>query len=237
MVKRSSLSVVVPALNEEANIAATVQTVTDCVSRFFDDWEILIFNDGSTDQTGPIADRIAKENPRVKVTHHKSPRNLGACYRYGVAKATKDYVIMIPGDNECGQDVMENIFEVAGEADMIIPYTSNSEVRPWGRRVLSHAFVVLTNIISGCHIRYYNGAVLHKTALVKKYGVRSDGFGYQAELLVRMLRDGISYREVGTKINYRPHGRSKALRPDNIIKVAKFLGDLLVESRLCRVKK
>ena len=231
---QSTISVIIPALNEEENLEAAVQTVEKIVRRYFRDWEILIFDDGSQDLTGVIADRLALTNSRTRVTHHHSAKNLGACYKEGLQQATKDYVIMIPGDNECGAEVMEPVFALAGKADMIIPYTKNGEVRPRGRRILSQVFVTLINTISGLKLEYYNGAVLHRTDLIKTFPIGTDGFGYQAELLVRMVRRGCTYREVGTLITYRPGGKSKALRLNNIWKVCTFLLGLFMETRVRR---
>jgi glycosyltransferase involved in cell wall biosynthesis len=216
-------------LNEEANLATTIDSIRHSSSKYFKDYEIIILNDGSTDQTGQIADKLASQDPRIRVIHHASPRNLGRCYAEGVEQSRHHFVIMIPGDNECGVEVMDTVFQLAGKADMIIPFTSNPEVRPLSRQLLSRAFVWLLNVTSGCRLTYYNGAVLHRTSLVKKFGIRTDGFGYQADLLVRMLRAGHSYREVGTKITYRPKGKSKAFRLNNLIKVSSFIGQTLLE--------
>ncbi len=229
---RGSISVIIPALNEEDNLAATISNVLKVVACHFQDWELLVFDDGSSDRTGLIADELAKKDPKIIVTHHPTPRNLGACYKEGIEKSSKDFLIMIPGDNECGLDVMESIFKMAGNADIIIPFTNNQEVRPVGRRVLSSAFTQLVNTISGCRLRYYNGAVLHKTELIKSIAIQTDSFGYQAEALVKLLRKGHTFEQVGIKITYRPTGKSKAFRIDNVIKVARFLSTLAVESRL-----
>jgi dolichol-phosphate mannosyltransferase len=226
-----SLSVIVPALNEEANLKATVRSVSETVTRYFGDYEILIFNDGSRDRTGEIADQLAASDSKIRVVHHTTPKNLGACYKEGVERATKEFVIMIPGDNECGPAVMTRVFDLAGTADIIIPFTSNAEVRPFARRLISKTFVVLCNFVSGNHLKYYNGAVLHKTHLVQNCGIKTDSFGYQAEILAKLLRKGHSYQEVGTEITYRPHGKSKALRLTNVIRVLNFLADLAIESR------
>ena len=229
-----TLSIVVPALNEANNLEATVRSLNEIVPQYFKNWEILIFNDGSTDATGSIADRLAKMDPKVKVTHHSTPRNLGACYKEGVAQATKEFIIMVPGDNECAQDVLRPVFEAAGKADMVVPYTTNSHVRPLGRRILSRAFVETLNLLAHRKIRYYNGAVLHKTAIIRDCPIQTDGFGYQAEALVKLLRRGISFVEVPTEILYRPHGKSKALGPKNILSTVQFVLTLARESLLQR---
>lgn len=225
-----SLTVVVPALNEELNLEATIKNIQETVPQYFSDWEILIFNDGSSDATGKIADRLSKQESRIRVTHHESPKNLGGCYKSGIQKATKEYLIMIPGDNECGPEVMTKIFALAGTAEMIVPFTANMQVRPLGRQLLSHLFVKLVNQISQQRLRYYNGAVLHRTELLKPLAIATDGFGYQAEILVKLLRRGHSYREVGTEITYRSLGKSKAIQLTSLLKVGSFLCQLYLSS-------
>jgi len=228
MRRHSSLSVVVPALNEELNLEATLRNIQETVPLYFDDWEILIFDDGSTDTTGRIADRLASSEVKIRVAHHKTPWNIGGCYREGIRQASKDYVIMIPGDNECGPRVMSSVFSLAGQADMIVPYTNNLEVRPPLRRALSRVFVHLVNLISGQGLRYYNGAVLHRTSILKGCRFSTNGFGYQAEILLRLLRQGHSYVEVPIEITYRPHGKSKALHPTSLIQVGHFFVSLVM---------
>jgi len=222
----ASLTVVVPALNEEMNLEATIKNIQETAPLYFEDWEILIFNDGSTDATGKIADRLAKAEPRIRVFHHERPRNIGGCYKAGIQLASKHFLIMIPGDNECGSTVMKRVFERAGNADMIIPYTSNHEVRPWGRQVLSRLFVWWINRVGGQNLHYYNGAVLHRTDLLRSIPISTDGFGYQAEILLKLLKRKHTYQEVGIEITYRPFGSSKAISLASLLKMGRFLFQL-----------
>jgi glycosyltransferase involved in cell wall biosynthesis len=218
-----SVSLIVPALNEELNLESTIRNIEATVPSFFRDWEILIFNDGSRDNTGRISEQLARENPRILVTHHVTPRNLGACFKEGIQLATKKYLIMIPGDNECATDYMRAVFSATGQADMVIPYTVNQEVRPKMRQWLSAIFAWLVRKTSGVRLRYFNGAVLHKTELLKHLSVDTDGFGYQAEILVKLIRVGHSYKEVAAPIHYRPFGKSKAIRLKSLWAMGGFL--------------
>lgn len=221
-----TISIVVPCLNEELNLEGTIKNIQETVPEFFDDWEILLFNDGSTDATGKIAERLARGEPRIRVTPHATSKNLGACYKEAIGQATKEYFMLVPGDNECGVDLMRRVFAMAGSADIIVPFTSNPEVRPWARRVLSNAFTFLVRTISGQKLKYFNGAVLHQTRLLKDLSIRTNGFGYQAEILVRLLRKRHSWLELSTEIMYRPFGRSKALRLSSLTGIFTFLVQL-----------
>lgn len=224
-----SITILVPALNEELNIEAAINTARVSASRYFEDYEILVFNDGSTDRTGEIIDRVAKLDSRIKVTHHASPKNLGGVYKAAIAKATKTYLLMIPGDNENPPNAIDPVLAEAGNADLIIPYTSNTEVRPPVRRFLSKAFVTLLNAASGCRLRYYNGTVLQRVDLLRQITILTDGFGYQAEALVKLLKKKCTFKEIPVEISAQTaHRRSRALNVKNLVTVGKFFASIVL---------
>src|SRR4030043_242488 len=86
-----SITIMVPAYNEEKNLEKAVAKYNRVARQFFKDYEILIFDDGSADKTGVIADRIASKNQRVRVTHNKKNVGLGYNYRTGFRLAKKNY--------------------------------------------------------------------------------------------------------------------------------------------------
>ena len=190
-----------------------------------------MIDDGSTDGTGAIADDLAGRDARIRVVHHDRPRNLGYAYKAGVALARFEYVIMFPGDDEGSDEQLDAVLSRAGTADVVVNYISNPEVRPWSRRVVSRAFVALVNTLLGLRLRYYNGTVLHRTALVRAIEIRTDSFAYQAEALVKLLRAGHSYVEVGTPISARVAGRTKAFKLKNAIEVGRTVLRLRREAR------
>lgn len=226
-----SLTVVMPALNEERALEQAVENAIHLLEPFFQRWEILIFNDGSTDRTGEIAEMLANRYTGVHVTHHESPKNLGGVYREGVAQAQMEYLMLLPGDDENGSESLWELFRCIGKADILVPYVKNPGVRPWARRVLSRTFVAAINALSGCRLKYYNGTVVHRTELLKKCSFRTSGFGYQAEILVRLIRKGASFREVGVELAKRDENGSAALRPKNLWQIFKFLSRLSFQSR------
>ncbi len=119
----------------------------------------------------------------------------------------------------------------AGTADVVINYISNTAVRGWRRRLVSRSFVALVNMLFGLSLRYYNGTVLHRTAIIRSVTIETDSFAYQAEALVKLLRRGHSHVEVGTPIGPRVGGRTKAFRLRNAIDVARALCRLVVDVR------
>jgi dolichol-phosphate mannosyltransferase len=234
MARKPSISIIIPCLNEEENLAGTIECVKDALasSERFSDYEILIFNDCSTDSTGKIADEIKKRENKVRVIHN--PRNMGFGYNYteGVRLATKDYIIMVPGDNEIPAEAIKRVFALTGAADVVVPYTANTHVRPLSRRAISKVFVIGMNTLFGLDLVYYNGTCVIKSSLLKKVPLKTWGFAYMAAILVRLLRSGASFVEVGIDISQRSKGKSKAFRLKNIVSVFSALASLFWEVRV-----
>jgi len=240
MKNKPSISIIVPCLNEEGNLKGTVESIKEALraadrdkgNTLFGDYEILIFNDGSTDNTGKVAEEISRAENNVKVIHN--PKNMGFGYNYteGVRLASKDYTIMVPGDNEIPAEAIAKIFSRVGTADVIIPYTANTQVRKLSRRAISRAFVALINTLFGLSLVYYNGTCVIKSSLLKKVPLKTWGFAYMAAILVRLIRGGASYAEVGVDIKPRATGTSKAFAPKNVVSVGRAILTLFWDVRI-----
>jgi dolichol-phosphate mannosyltransferase len=204
----------------------------------FGDYELLLFDDGSTDRTGAIMDELAAADPgHVRVTHNATPRNLGGVYKQGIERARMEYLVMVPGDNENPGAAMQAPFDAIGREDIVLPYPVNSAVRGLARHLISRVYVGLLNVLFGLHIRYYNGTVIHRTANLKRLSIKTSSFAYQAEILIKLLCAGKTFVEVPIEIEPPKVGRrSRAFRWKNIVQVGRTLGLLFVDIRLRRLR-
>lgn len=227
------VSFVVPCFNEEHNVAATVASARSAMPAGRD-YEIVLVDDCSTDRTLGRMQELAKSDPRIVVLHNPVNLSLGGSYKQGVAVAKGQHVIMIPGDDGFPAKAIAEIFQHAGKADIVIPYAVNPGVRTPFRAFASRAFVALLNAMFRLDVRYYNGAVLHKTALLRTVEIRTNGFAYQAEALVKLISNGASYVHCGVEIKDREAGSSTALSLRNQIAVWKTLLHLIGEVGLFR---
>jgi dolichol-phosphate mannosyltransferase len=93
-----SISIVIPALNEEVVVEGIVRDMAKQVAASFTDYEIILIDDGSTDKTGDIMDKLAAELPNVRLI--RNPKNLGfgSSYHRGLAEARKNYLMMLCSD-------------------------------------------------------------------------------------------------------------------------------------------
>lgn len=230
--KIKSLSIIIPAYNEETNLESAVKDMVMAVNLAKDvikDYEILIFNDCSTDKTGEIADRLAKENKNIRVIHNPKNRGLGYNYRKGTELAKNKFIIMVPGDNEIKTDSVRGMFKLFGRADIIISYIGNPEIRPLSRQLISKAFVKLMNFLFGLRLKYYNGVCLIRKDLLRKVRMTTHGFAYMAEILVGLIRSGSSFIEIPFYLQPRKYGKSAAFRLKNVMSVAKTIIQLFWE--------
>jgi len=236
-VLKPTLSVIIPALNEEANIAAAVQEVLLAVGDRFADYELLLFDDGSRDQTGAIMDKLAAGNPHLRVTHNAAPRNLGGVYKQGVALARFEYVTWAPGDNENPAGALVPVYEAIGKADIVVPYPANMRDRPLARQVVSRSYTLLMNLLFGHWLPYYNGTAVFPASSLRRIEIRTSSFAYQSEVLVKLLRLGKNCVTVGINIQPRPDRPSKAFRWRNVVTVLKAVVCLFGEVHFGRFGK
>ena len=224
-----TVTVIVAALDEERGLEATVRTVLRAVPRWFSDWEILVFDDGSTDRTGEIADRLASTLPRVIAIHHDEPRCLGGVFKAGLGRARMDHVILLNGKNDTPFEALDRIFSQRGRADLVIPVQANRSARPMLRRVLSRTFVSLLNVSFGLNLRYYNHSVLHRRDLLEAVQIRTSSYAFQAEAIIKLLRSGCSYVEVEVEDRFEADAPTKTFSLSNVFGVACFLATTLYD--------
>ncbi len=96
-----SLSIVIPAYNEEANVVAAVEEVSSVAQTLNADYEIILVNDGSRDRTGEIArSELAPRIPNFRLVEHFPNRGYGGALKAGFTAATKDVIAFTASDQQ-----------------------------------------------------------------------------------------------------------------------------------------
>lgn len=215
-----SVSFVVPALNEEVVFENMMRECWSMIDTLLETYEFILVDDGSTDRTGEIMDGLASELPHVSVLHNRPNLGLGAAYSRGVGAAKFDYVMMLCGDGAMPASSLPPILEKIGTADIVIPNITNLKaLKTPFRYYASKAYTELLNILTGHRIGYYNGLPVHRRALLSQITGSNSGFGFSAEIIIKLLRSGCTFVEVDVPAR-EIKGRSTALRFKNMISVA-----------------
>ena len=230
-----SISFIIPAFNEEKNIESTVKTILLVAENQILNFEIIIINDASLDNTGEIISSLALADRRIIALHNPININLGGSYKRGLEQASKNYVLMLPGDNGYGVDSLNKIISQIGFSDILIPYPTNIQARTFMRGAASNGFTVLLNCIFGLKVKYFNGPVVHSLQLIKTINIKTNSFAYQAEALIKLLSAGYTYHECAVEIQARQDGTSSALKPKNLIAVGETITRLFFTIGLNRI--
>jgi dolichol-phosphate mannosyltransferase len=229
--RAQSISIVIPALNEETVVEGVVRDISKQVAASFTDYEIILIDDGSTDKTGDIMERLATELPNVRAIHNPRNIGLGSSYQRGLAEARCDYLMMLCGDGGMPAASLPPIFAAVGSADIVVPFITNlKQIKSPVRYFTSRTYTNLLNVLFGQKIKYYNGLPVHRVDLLRQLRINSTGFAFQGEILTKLLRSGCSMTEVGV-LGAEMTKNSTAVRFKSLVNIAKVLTLLVWEVR------
>ncbi len=216
---RPTVTVVMPALNEERNIAAAIHATLDTFDTLGILGELIVVNDGSTDNTAGIVGAYMTKDPRVSLLTHETPRGIGAAFWDGVRSSTFDVVTMFPGDNENDPADALRYVDVLAHVDIVVPFIYNKASRGRFRQILSFAYRTVINLSFMTNLNYTNGTVLYRRSVLSGMELESNGFFYQTELLVKTIRAGYLFAEVPSALKKRESGSSKAVTLRSLVNV------------------
>ena len=213
----------VPCLNEEENVVGAIETIMSAMARAGGNYEILVFDDGSGDNTSGMVTTFQSANPQAPVRLFRNKTNRGLAYNFVEAAfhGRGRYYRIVPGDNVELAETIESIVRARGTADIIVPHFVEIRNRPFRRKVISKLYTCLVNLASGYRLAYYNGNPLYLRAHVMRFHVECSGFGYQAEFLTRLISEGATYKEIPL-VAYDREG-SAAINIKNILSVSHSL--------------
>ncbi len=219
---RCLVSIIVPAFNEEALLAdnlAELDAYLSSSDRTYDS-EVLIVNDGSSDNTGAIADAFAAEHSRFRVIHHPVNFGLGQALKFGFANTRGDYVVTLDVDlsYDVGHidDLIEKIRTTHAKMVLASPYMKGGSIKnvPKTRQILS--------ILGNRFLRIFvKGNFSTLTSLVRAYDgpfirsldLRSMGMDVMPETIYKSMVLQAKIEEAPARLDWGPqleYGQSRA---------------------------
>ncbi len=192
------LTILVPCRNEEARVVPTLETIKAAMTVVGCSYEVIVVDDGSTDATSAVVERFIQSAPDMSLNLHRNPRNLGLARTFvdTAFRGRGKYYRLVCGDNVEPKETMVAICSRMGAADVIVPYYPRLPGKSQLRRGISKAFTFLVNTLSGYSLRYYNGCALYRRFHVMRWAPYNYGFGFQADLITRLLDEGATSCEV-----------------------------------------
>jgi glycosyltransferase involved in cell wall biosynthesis len=227
---RWEISAVLPAYNEAGELPAVAAELMAALARVAARFEIIIVDDGSRDDTVERAEKLAANDPRVRLVRHPRNRGYGAALRSGFAAAQYEWIFFTDADGQFIGAELPLLTARAPERDFIAGYRA---VRsdPWQRRLYGRMFSALIRALFGVKARDVNCAFkLFKKGLLPPGGLTSEGALINAELLAAARARGVDPLEVPVSHRPRRSGRPTGGSPRVIARAVAELVRLRLRS-------
>lgn len=205
--KNYKLTVLIPAYNEEEALPILVGRLQGLRKEGLIEGDILIVDDGSTDRTGEIAEKLAERDDLVKVLRHR--RNLGksAAIRTGVSGCRGEYVVIIDADLQYApEDIPKLVSALDAGLDVVNGWRRNRQ-DPWMRKFPSAIYNLVSQLVFGLKIHDYNsGLKAFRREVLERISFRSDLHRYVLPLAHQM---GFKVGEIEIHHFPREYGKTK----------------------------
>ena len=210
----AGLSVFFPAYNDGPSIEKLVRDAFAILPVHADDYEVIVINDGSRDNTAEVLARLAAEfSPRLKIVTHERNRGYGGALRSGFAAATKEFVFYTDGDGQYDvRELPKLLAELSPDVGLVNGYKlerNDPQHRIWIGQVYNAFARFLFRIQIrdvDCDFRLIRRQLLDDLHLISTSGTIC------VELVRKLELSGYRVRETGVHHYPRLHGRSQFLR-------------------------
>lgn len=191
------ITVFFPCYNEQDNVEKTTKKTVEVLENIKADYEIIIVNDGSADNTKQIAESLAQGNNRIKVINHAVNRGYGGALQSGYRAASKKYVFYTDGDGQFDISEMPSLIHLMDQFDIVTCYRLDRKDNI-SRKLNAFAWTKLVCFLFKMKIRDIDCAFkLFKTDIFKNIDMVSNGALIDTEVLARATKAGYKITQVG----------------------------------------
>lgn len=196
------ISIILPAWNEVQVIATAISEADEALRRLTDHYEIIVVDDGSSDETSAVVMSIASRNPRVRLIQHANNLGYGAALRSGFSAATNPLVAFTDADCQFNLRELDRLVLLSSDYDVVCGYRIDRQDSAL-RCLYSRGYNLLVRRLLGTQVRDVDCAFkLFRRSVVQDLEITTDGFLVNSELLTQAKQRGYSIVEVG--VSHRP---------------------------------
>ncbi|MCQ9207129.1 MAG: glycosyltransferase family 2 protein [Omnitrophica bacterium] len=219
MLPGKSISFVIPMYNESGAIADTIERLTGAAKGLTDDYEIIVSNDASTDNSGAIVDEISRKDPHVKAEHLKKNTKFGGALKAGIYRARKDIIVYTDSDFPIRpEDIREALLLLQG-CDMVTAYSKIKKGETFRRVIMSKVYNFLIQFLFRTNIKDINsGFKIFKRKVFKNMRLISESPFIDVEIFVRALKRNFTVKQYPIIFRNREHGKSYISRAPVILR-------------------
>lgn len=214
---RPRISLFFPVYRDESTVERVARKSLRVLDELASDHEVLIIDDGSPDRAGEVAERLASEEPRIRVVHH--PRNLGYGHalRTGFAEARFEWIAFTDGDDEYEVDDLRKLVRLRDYYDLVITFRYAKRYSNL-RIFISYVYNKLLRRVFQTRFRDVScGLRLIRKDVADLLELQSTSPFIGAEIAIKTMLKGFRIGEVGIQTFPREFGRGASTSPRNIM--------------------
>ena len=204
-----NLSIVIPAYNEEIGVAGTIDGVVEVIKLLNIGYELIVVNDGSTDNTAKIV-----ENKNIKIINHEENKGYGASLKTGVRYSQYENILIIDADGSYPAEHIPDLLESAMNYDMVVGARVAGNVKiPLIRKPAKLFINKLANYLAEKKIPDLNSGmrIIKKEIIQQFVKILPNGFSFTVTITLAMLTNDYQIKYIPINYNERK-GKSK-IRP------------------------
>ncbi len=205
---RRRVTLFYPMYNEARSVEPMTRKALQVMREVAEDFEILIIDDGSSDGSGQIADRLAQEDPHIRVIHHQGNQGYGQALRTGWANATKDIVVYTDCDEPVDLWLIGEALDHMEGHDLVVGFRLN-RWEGWRRFIYSKVYNGLVRLLFGVSVRDVNFSFkLIRRELLQRLNLGAGSVFIDGELLAEAMRFHPRIYQMPVQYLPRKHGAS-----------------------------
>jgi len=225
------ITLFVACYNEEDRIVPTLDTIYKAYMKLGCSYEVIIIDDCSSDQSNLKIKEYLSSNSDFPAQVYRNKVNLGLARSYvdTAFLGRGEYYRLVCGDNPEGIETMMLLNNQIGKADIIAPYYEQLPGKSFMRIMISKLFTGIVNSITGYKIHYYNGCGIYRRFDVMRWAPHSFGFGFQADLMTRLLDENRTVHQLAVQANHvDKEAQNSALNLRNFLSVTHSLLEIII---------
>ena len=235
---RESISVFFLVYNDARSIGKLVRDVRPLLERRFNDWEILLINDGSEDDSGQVVDALARSDPHIRAVHHGTNRGYGGAVSSGFAHSTGQLVFYTDGDGQYDPRELDGLLDHLDHADIV----NGFKVRrrdAFVRKIEGRVYHAVSRFLFELSVRDVDCdfRLLRRRVVDDIMPFWCSGAAIGTEMLAKAREYG--YHVATAPVNHypRPHGRSQFFCARRIARCIREMFELWCLLRAGKKKK
>ena len=206
--KLSSLSIFFPCFNEEKNVPIMINQALKILPELAKKFEIIVINDGSTDQTRLVTERLAKQYSQVKLVNHQQNQGYGATVRTGFSACQYDWIFFTDGDAQFDLKELKSFVAHTQNYQVILGFRKQ-RADGFKRALFAKMYKFYIDILFRVYVKDVDCAFkLIKADVIKDLEFLSNGAFISSELLYKLKKKKVQFKQLPVNHYQRQHGKS-----------------------------